>query len=76
MRVTQIRDPSMPHVNEFPTAYSAKVALIGCGPATISCATYLARLGYSDLTVFERNDFCGGLRCIMFKVELHLMDLG
>jgi dihydropyrimidine dehydrogenase (NADP+) len=37
------------------------MALIGCGPASISCATYLARLGYSNLHIFERNPFGGGL---------------
>lgn len=42
-------------------SYNSKVALIGCGPASISCATYLARLGYTDLTIFEKNEFAGGL---------------
>ena len=38
-----------------------KVALLGCGPASISCATFLARLGYGDVTVFEKEEFTGGL---------------
>ena len=42
-------------------SYQVKIGLIGCGPASISCATYLARLGYTDVTIFEKNDFCGGL---------------
>ena len=37
------------------------VALLGCGPASISCATFLARLGYSDVTIFEKEEFTGGL---------------
>ena len=37
------------------------MALLGCGPASISCATFLARLGYSDVTVFEKEEFTGGL---------------
>jgi ribulose 1,5-bisphosphate synthetase/thiazole synthase len=38
-----------------------QIALIGCGPASISCATFLARLGYSDITIFEKDDTIGGL---------------
>jgi dihydropyrimidine dehydrogenase (NADP+) len=49
MRVKQIRDPNMP--KELPESYKTKIALIGCGPASISCATYLARLGYSNIHI-------------------------
>ncbi|XP_066584769.1 dihydropyrimidine dehydrogenase [NADP(+)] [Prorops nasuta] len=38
-----------------------KIALIGCGPASLSCATFLARLGYLDLTIFEKERYIGGL---------------
>ena len=41
-----------------------QVALFGCGPASISCATFLARLGYQDLTIFEKYDYIGGLRSV------------
>ncbi|KAK7100969.1 dihydropyrimidine dehydrogenase [NADP(+)]-like [Littorina saxatilis] len=61
MKVPQTRDPSLPPVDQLPETYRAKVALIGCGPASISCATFLARLGYSDLTIFEKKKYCGGL---------------
>ncbi|WAR22886.1 DPYD-like protein [Mya arenaria] len=61
MRIPQIRDPSLPPTEELPSSYRNKVALLGCGPASISCATFLARLGYSDLTVFERETYIGGL---------------
>lgn len=37
-----------------------KVAIVGSGPAGLSCATYLARLGY-DVTVFEKKALAGGL---------------
>lgn len=37
------------------------IALVGCGPSSISCATFLARLGYSNIHIFERNAFGGGL---------------
>src|SRR5438874_5536609 len=36
------------------------VGIIGSGPAGLSCATYLARLGY-DVTVYERKPQAGGL---------------
>lgn len=36
------------------------VAIIGSGPAGLSCATYLARLGY-DVTVYDKKSLPGGL---------------
>ena len=36
------------------------VGIVGSGPAGLSCATYLARLGY-DVTVYERREKAGGL---------------
>ena len=36
------------------------VGIIGSGPAGLSCATYLARLGY-DVTVYEKRELPGGL---------------
>ncbi|MBV9215822.1 MAG: NAD(P)-dependent oxidoreductase [Acidobacteria bacterium] len=36
------------------------VGVIGSGPAGLSCATYLSRLGY-DVTVYERKEKAGGL---------------
>jgi dihydropyrimidine dehydrogenase (NAD+) subunit PreT len=36
------------------------VGVVGSGPAGLSCATYLARLGY-DVTVYERKALPGGL---------------
>ncbi|MEP6903033.1 MAG: NAD(P)-dependent oxidoreductase [Actinomycetota bacterium] len=36
------------------------VGIIGSGPAGLSCATYLARLGY-DVTIYERKPLAGGL---------------
>ncbi|MBK9529682.1 MAG: NAD(P)-dependent oxidoreductase [Acidobacteria bacterium] len=36
------------------------VGIVGSGPAGLSCATYLARLGY-DVTVYERREQAGGL---------------
>lgn len=33
-----------------------KVALVGCGPASMSCASFLARLGYDNIHL--QWDFC------------------
>jgi len=68
MKIPQIRDPSLPPLEELPESYHAKVALLGCGPASISCATFLARLGYQNLTIFEKYDFIGGLRSVSDEV--------
>jgi dihydropyrimidine dehydrogenase (NADP+) len=62
MRIPQIRDPSLTPPEDLPDSYHAKIAMFGCGPASISCATFLARLGYTDITIFEKQDFIGGLR--------------
>ena len=53
MRIPQIRDPGLTPLDELPESYRTKVALIDCGPVSISCANFLARLGYTDLTVFD-----------------------
>lgn len=60
MRVKQIRDPNLDFKN-LNKAYQKKIAIIGCGPASISCATYLARMGYSNVHVFEKKSYGGGL---------------
>ena len=87
MGLPQIRDPSLPPLSDLPESYQAKVALIGCGPASISCATFLARMGYQELTVYEKEEFVGGLssseipefrlplEVVTYEVEL-MRDLG
>lgn len=40
--------------------FSEKIAVIGGGPAGLSCAFYLAEKGYAP-TIFEKNDRCGGM---------------
>eukprot|EP00053_Salpingoeca_punica_P017020 m.162712 g.162712 ORF g.162712 m.162712 type:complete len:1037 (-) comp17096_c0_seq1:101-3211(-) len=61
MNIKQIRDPSLTPIEQLPESFKAKIALIGCGPASISCATFLARLGYQNITIFEKNEHIGGL---------------
>ena len=41
--------------------YEQKVAIIGAGPAGMSCAYYLANMGYKNVTVFDRNPEPGGM---------------
>lgn len=36
------------------------VGIVGSGPAGLSCATFLTRLGY-DVTVYEKRELAGGL---------------
>lgn len=57
MGIPQIKSPNV----ITSTSYNSKIALIGCGPASLSCATFLARLGYTDITIFEKDDCLGGL---------------
>ncbi|KAL0127958.1 hypothetical protein PUN28_003308 [Cardiocondyla obscurior] len=82
MNIPQTRIPgqTVSHANE-------KIALFGCGPASLSCATFLARIGYNDVTIFEKEDYVGGLSSseipqyrlpydvVNFEVEL-VKDLG
>lgn len=62
MGIPQIRNPELPPAKEMPESYHTRIALIGCGPASISCASFLARLGYDNITIFEKQKYIGGLR--------------
>ncbi|CUG85679.1 unnamed protein product [Bodo saltans] len=61
MNIRQIRPPQLPKPSDMAESYHQKIAVIGCGPAGISCATFLARLGYDNVHVFERKKYGGGL---------------
>ena len=86
MKIPQVLSPEIAGADLGPS-YRSKIALFGCGPASISCATFLARLGYSNLTIFERNNFIGGLssaeipqyrlpyQVVDFEIQL-MKDLG
>lgn len=58
MGVKQIRDPKTP----TPKNPNSKIVLFGAGPASLSCATFLGRLGYRNITIYEKQDYLGGLR--------------
>ncbi|XP_042900300.2 dihydropyrimidine dehydrogenase [NADP(+)] [Parasteatoda tepidariorum] len=87
MKIPQIKDPNLFPDQKVPGSYRSKIAIIGCGPSGISCATFLGRLGYTDITVFEKEDYIGGLssseipqyrlpqHVVKFEVEM-MKDLG
>ena len=47
-------------INQRGIPFTEKVAVIGAGPAGMSCAYYLASKGY-PVTVFEREEMLGGM---------------
>ncbi|XP_071050404.1 dihydropyrimidine dehydrogenase [NADP(+)] [Onthophagus taurus] len=57
MNIKQIRNPKTPP----PKNPKAKIVLLGGGPASLSCATFLGRLGYENITIYEKNNYIGGL---------------
>ena len=59
MGVKQIRDPALPKI--LPHSYRTPIALIGAGPASLSCATFLGRLGYTNVHIFEKEEHGGGI---------------
>ena len=64
----------LPEINKNKTNKS--VAVIGSGPAGLSCAQQLARAGH-NVIVFEKNDRVGGLLRYgipNFKMEKHFID--
>jgi len=50
----------LPEIREIAANAKRKIAIIGAGPAGLSCAYFLARLGYSP-TVFEAEQRPGGM---------------
>lgn len=59
MKVKQIRDPSLKPLDK--RVADTRIALIGAGSASLSCASFLGRLGYNNVHIFEKNDYSGGL---------------
>ena len=52
--------------------FDEKVAIIGAGPAGISCAYYLAEKGYTNVTVFEKNKEPGGM--VVYGIPSFVME--
>ncbi|KAL9885172.1 dihydropyrimidine dehydrogenase su(r) [Glossina fuscipes fuscipes] len=62
------KQPKQPH---------EKIALLGGGPASLSCATYLARLGYKDITIYEKRSYLGGLSSSeipQYRLPIHVVN--
>ena len=56
--------------------YDEKIAIIGAGPAGLSCAYYLAVQGYK-VTVFEKHDKLGGMLTLgipSFRLEKNVVN--
>lgn len=64
------------YVPKVYTHYQEKVAVIGGGPAGLSCAYYLGQDGYK-VTVFEKNERLGGMLTTgipAFRLERDVID--
>ena len=63
-------------VNQIGRPYTEKIAVIGAGPAGMSCAYYLANKGY-PVTVFDRNPVPGGMLTLgipNFRLEKDVLN--
>jgi NADH-quinone oxidoreductase subunit F len=49
-----------PQRDPFPVTRTQKIAIVGAGPAGLTCAYYLAKMGYQT-TVFEAQPVAGGM---------------
>ena len=68
------RIPKM--VNQTGKPFTEKIAIIGSGPAGLSCAYYLAKQGY-PVTVFDRNEVPGGMLTLgipNFRLEKDVLN--
>lgn len=54
---------------------SISIAIIGAGVSGLSAAYYLKKLGYQDVTVFERENYVGG-KVLSYEYEGNTYDLG
>uniref|UniRef100_A0A1A9WDB6 Dihydropyrimidine dehydrogenase [NADP(+)] n=1 Tax=Glossina brevipalpis TaxID=37001 RepID=A0A1A9WDB6_9MUSC len=67
----------MPPNEKPPKQMYRKIALLGGGPASLSCATYLARLGYKDITIYEKRSYLGGLSSSeipQYRLPVHVVN--
>ena len=63
-------------VNQIGRPYTEKIAVIGAGPAGMSCAYYLAQKGY-PVSVFDRNPVPGGMLTLgipSFRLEKDVLN--
>jgi NADH-quinone oxidoreductase subunit F len=60
----------------FPVRFAEKVAVIGAGPSGLTCAYFLAQMGY-ETTVFEAQPVAGGMLGITvpeFRLPRHIIE--
>ena len=65
-----------PMINQIAKPYPEKIAIIGSGPAGLSCAYYLACKGYTP-TVFEKEKKLGGMMTLgipSFRLEKDVVN--
>ena len=63
-------------INQLGKPYPEKIAVIGAGPAGLSCAYYLAAKGY-PVTVFEKEQVLGGMLTLgipSFRLEKDVIN--
>ena len=63
-------------LNQIGRPYTEKIAVIGAGPAGMSCAYYLANKGY-PVTVFDKNPVPGGMLVLgipSFRLEKDVLN--
>ncbi len=59
------------------TPYTEKIAIIGAGAAGLSCAYFLAEMGYENVTVFDKNAVPGGMLTLgipSFRLEKNVVE--
>ncbi|MEK6276022.1 MAG: NAD(P)-binding protein [Actinomycetota bacterium] len=56
--------------------HAGRIAIIGGGPCGLACGRELARLGYDDWTIFERNGEAGGHASSLVDPAGFTWDLG
>lgn len=49
--------PIFDHIEDF---NGKKIAVVGAGPAGLTCAAFLKKVGY-DVTIYEKYDYVGGI---------------
>ena len=65
-----------PMINQIGRPYTQKIAVIGAGPAGMTCAYYLAEKGY-PVTVFDKNEVPGGMLTLgipSFRLEKDVVN--
>jgi 2-oxoacid:acceptor oxidoreductase delta subunit (pyruvate/2-ketoisovalerate family) len=59
----------LPPPSPFPACGGGRIAVVGSGPAGLSCAYHLARMGYA-VTIFEASDKLGGMMRLIPEYRL------